>query len=183
MTLGAHRARHYHAPMHLIRRSAPAVSIALVLLLAACGSGAATPSPSEPSTPTLSVSPTASAEPTEEATAEPTPTVEVTPTPDTTVEDAWRATAVDHRADVGEQFSYECPARGEASNIWGTDLYTDDSSVCTAGVHTGTITFEEGGSVTIEIRAGADEYVPSERNGVTSLVYGPWGGSFVVVDD
>ena len=81
----------------------------------------------------------------------------------------------------GQEFDFDCPAGGEVRNVWGTDIYTDDSSVCTAGVHAGAITLEDGGTVTIEIRAGEDEYEDSERNGIESLSYPAWGGSFVVI--
>ena len=87
-----------------------------------------------------------------------------------------------HRGLNGEQFEYECPVGGTLRFVWGTDVYTDDSSVCTAGVHVGVITLESGGTVTIEIRPGQDAYVASERNGVTTLDYPAWGGSFVVID-
>jgi hypothetical protein len=65
--------------------------------------------------------------------------------------------------------------------LWGTDLYTDDSSVCVAGVHAGRITLQGGGAVVIEIRPGATAYAGSTRNGVDSAGYGEWGGSFVVL--
>ncbi len=64
--------------------------------------------------------------------------------------------------------------------MWGTDVYTDDSSVCTAGVHAGKISLAEGGTVVIEMRAGEDAYTGSERNGVTTTDYAGWPGSFVV---
>ena len=83
----------------------------------------------------------------------------------------------------GQQFEFECPPGGEYDTIWGTDVYTDDSSVCTAAVHAGVITLEDPGTVTIEIRPGEDSYEESERNGVTSQPYPAWGGSFVVIDD
>ena len=38
-----------------------------------------------------------------------------------------------------------------------------------------------GGTVTIEIREGRESYSGTSRNGVTSLDYGTWPGSFVVV--
>ena len=65
--------------------------------------------------------------------------------------------------------------------MWGTDVYTDDSSICTAAVSAGLITFQAGGSVTIEIRQGQSSYAGSTRNGVTSKGYGSWNGSFVFV--
>jgi hypothetical protein len=93
----------------------------------------------------------------------------------------WHLNAGPFRAYVGARFAYECPAGGPAGTIWGTDVYTDDSSVCTAGVHAGLITVGGGGSVTIEIRAGQTSYAASTRNGITSNSYGAWSGSFVVV--
>jgi LCCL domain len=150
---------------------------AIVLLAAACSSGASPTPTAVPATPTA-----APASPTEEAEATSSP-AEATATPDTTVRDAWRASANLHRTHIGDEFEYDCPPGGETFNIWGTDVYTDDSSVCTAAVHVGVITVAEGGSVTIQVRPGEDEYEESERNGVTSNPYGPWGGSFVVLDD
>ncbi|MGH8957914.1 MAG: LCCL domain-containing protein [Acidimicrobiia bacterium] len=80
----------------------------------------------------------------------------------------------------GQRFDYECPAGGEPDSAWGIDVYTDDSSVCTAAVHVGVITVDEGGTVTIEIRPGEDSYEGSTRNGITTFSYGVWAGSFVV---
>jgi hypothetical protein len=99
--------------------------------------------------------------------------------------DPWSLNAVEHRAQVGEEFTYDCPPADESrlDTIWGTDVYTDDSSVCTAAVHAGAITFEDGGEVTIEIAPGEESYEASEQNGIESSSYGPWGGSFVVVTD
>ncbi len=95
---------------------------------------------------------------------------------------AWAAEAGEHRGQDGEEFDYECPPNGEPNTVWGTDIYTDDSSVCTAAAHVGVITVEDGGDVTIEIRPGEDSYDGSERNGITTLDYPSWGGSFVIVD-
>ncbi|MGZ8474813.1 MAG: LCCL domain-containing protein [Candidatus Limnocylindria bacterium] len=81
----------------------------------------------------------------------------------------------------GQEVDYVCPPGGTPGSSWGTDVYTDDSSVCTAAVHAGAITVEEGGIVTIEIRPGQDAYEASERNGIASRAWGLWGGSFVVV--
>jgi hypothetical protein len=93
----------------------------------------------------------------------------------------WDATAASLRGRNGQRFVFGCPAGGSPHRIWGTDLYTDDSSVCTAGVHTGTISLARGGSVTIEIRPGATAYTGSTRNGITSSSYGSWSGSFAVI--
>lgn len=93
----------------------------------------------------------------------------------------WAATAVQFRGKNGARYVYSCPAGGGARTIWGTDLYTDDSSVCTAAVHAGRITLARGGTVTVEIRAGQASYRGSARRGITSRAYGRWPGSYVIV--
>ncbi|HYO45703.1 MAG TPA: LCCL domain-containing protein [Gemmatimonadota bacterium] len=93
----------------------------------------------------------------------------------------WGTTAVDHRGQNGQRFSYTCPPGGSRGVIWGTDLYTDDTSICTAAVHAGLITYASGGTVTIEIRPGATSYVGSERYGVSSNGFGNYDGSYVFI--
>jgi hypothetical protein len=93
----------------------------------------------------------------------------------------WTADAVAFRGQNGAHYVYTCPFYGTADSIWGTDVYTDDSSVCTAAVHAGLITLAGGGSVTIEIRPGQSSYTGSTRNGITSSSYPSWGGSYVLV--
>ncbi|MFL5895164.1 MAG: LCCL domain-containing protein [Thermoleophilaceae bacterium] len=93
----------------------------------------------------------------------------------------WSAVASDYRGQNGAQYDFTCPKYGVAPTIWGTDVYTDDSSVCTAGVHAGVISLAGGGTVTIEIRPGESSYTGSTRNRITSQSYGVWSGSYVVV--
>ena len=81
---------------------------------------------------------------------------------------------------LNETFLYACSPNGTFKTIWGTDLYTADSSICTAGVHAGRITQKDGGLVRIRIKAGQTEYLGSRRNGVTSESWGNWDSSFVV---
>lgn len=94
----------------------------------------------------------------------------------------WSKDATSLRGRNGERFSFACEANGVISGrLWGTSLYTDDSSICTAAVHAGLISAAGGGAVMIEIRPGAASYQPSTRNGVASKSYGAWSGSFVFV--
>ncbi len=80
----------------------------------------------------------------------------------------------------GTQVTYQCPPNGTLHTVWGTDVYTDDSSVCTAAVHAGKISRAQGGTVTFETRAGQSSYQGTTRNGVTTLDWiTPWPGSFV----
>jgi len=93
----------------------------------------------------------------------------------------WEAAAtslVSHNNDV-HTFTLDCPPGGAFHSVWGSDIYTADSSIYTAAVHSGLITYEQGGPVTIELRKGRNMYGASERNGVTSSAYGQWPVSFV----
>jgi hypothetical protein len=89
--------------------------------------------------------------------------------------------ANDQPYSVGTRLRFACTPGGTAGPVWGTDVYTDDSSACTAAVHAGLISFDRGGVVVLEVRGGQDEYSSSNRNGVASGSWGQWGGSFVFV--
>jgi hypothetical protein len=94
---------------------------------------------------------------------------------------SWDSDASAHRGEVGRRYTYQCPGGGSARSVWGTGVYSDDSSICTAAVHAGAIGFG-GGRVVIEIRPGQSSYSASERNGVSSGEWGAWDGSFAVVN-
>lgn len=80
----------------------------------------------------------------------------------------------------GDSMTGICPAGCDPTIIWGTDVYTNDSSLCTAAAHAGVITLAEGGPITIIREPGRDEYPASTQNGITSEPWGSWGGSFRV---
>jgi hypothetical protein len=62
-------------------------------------------------------------------------------------------------------------------NVWGTDVYTDDSAICRAAVHAGALR-GAGGSVTLRSVPGRQSYSGSTRNGVQSQDYGAWEGAY-----
>jgi hypothetical protein len=107
-------------------------------------------------------------------TARPRPTVEP-------IDPSWTADAVGYRGQDGETYAFECSPDGVYGPIGGTDTYTDDTSICTAGVHAGVITREDGGTVTIIIRPGQASYAGTVRNDVRSDAYLDWEGSYEVV--
>lgn len=87
--------------------------------------------------------------------------------------------ALNLRGKNEQLLTYACSANGTLSSVWGTDVYTDDSSICSAAVHAGKVTLVKGGVVVIRIKPGQASYVGSTRNGVTSIDYGAWDGSFI----
>ena len=62
--------------------------------------------------------------------------------------------------------------------VWGSEIYTDDSSLGAAAVHAGVLRPGEFGFVRVTILGGEASYRGSGRNGVTSQDYGEWSGSF-----
>src|SRR5260370_930172 len=93
---------------------------------------------------------------------------------------AWEDTAQWVKGDAGTTFTLACPGGGSFHTVWGSDIYTADSSVCTAAVHVGMMKFESGGNVTIELRPGQSSYQGTLRNEVKSFDYGAYPHSFVV---
>lgn len=64
--------------------------------------------------------------------------------------------------------------------IWGTDIYTDDSNIATAAVHAEALDAGERGTVLITMLPGQESYSGSERNGVVSQDFESWHGSYRV---
>ena len=136
----------------------------------------ATPSPKPLATPKPSPSTRATATPASGETKPPPKTEEI----DEITPIAWTTAAVGFKQDVGQIYKFQCPENGSPAAVWGSDIYTADSSICTAGVHAGVITLESGGVVTIEFRPGRSVYGSTLRNGITSNTYGEYPHSFVV---
>jgi hypothetical protein len=93
----------------------------------------------------------------------------------------WGANATSLRTAAGSRFLYVCPAYGQRGQVWGTRVYTDDSSVCTAAVHARLIDLTDGGTVTIEHLPGQASYTGSTANGITSASWGAFSGSFQLI--
>ncbi|MEP6946779.1 MAG: LCCL domain-containing protein [Acidobacteriota bacterium] len=133
----------------------------------------ATPKPTLSPKPTHSPTPSVSPTPDGSSTPEPVDPDEVTPI-------AWNTAAVSFNTDVGRKYKFECPPNGTAQSVWGSDIYTADSSICTAAVHAGIINLEDGGQVEVEFRPGRSIYGSTTRNGITSSTYGEYPHSIIV---
>jgi hypothetical protein len=119
----------------------------------------------------------------------PSPSAETTTSPvsspmSDTAEEAtpieWTTAASGFKEETGKTYKFLCPPGGAEAIIWGSDIYTADSSICTAAVHASVITMEAGGEVIIEFRPGRQVYGSTTRNGVTSKNYGEYPHSYVV---
>lgn len=86
-----------------------------------------------------------------------------------------------YRGQVGTVLVFELVG-STGGAVWGSGVYTDDSSVATAAVHAGVLAPGESGLVTIEVLGGQPTYPGTASNGVTSSNYGSWDGSFQFLD-
>jgi hypothetical protein len=83
--------------------------------------------------------------------------------------------------DFTDPIVVSCPPEGDASRaIWGTDVYTRDSTICVAAAHTGSITPEKGGLVTVRRAPAPKEYPGTERFRITSQRWGSSADAFTV---
>jgi LCCL domain len=88
-------------------------------------------------------------------------------------------TLTGHRGDVGKTLLFDVTGNPNGS-AYGTDVYTDDSTLATAAVHAWALAAGQRGVVKVTVLGGQDSYPASTRNGVTSRSWGNWVGSYRV---
>ena len=82
------------------------------------------------------------------------------------------------RGENGESFYFEVTGNKLAGPVWGTDVYTDDSTLAAAVVHAGVLADGQTGVVKVTIFPGLHSYHGMCRNGVESNGYGDWVGAY-----
>jgi len=89
---------------------------------------------------------------------------------------------VSYRNNLGIIYSITITGVGNTSgNIWGTDIYTDDSYINKTAVHAGVILNGETKTVYIEMLPGQQSYTGTTRNTVVSANFAVWSGSYKFV--
>ncbi len=81
------------------------------------------------------------------------------------------------RGNNGQSYYYTVTGTTGGS-IWGTDVYTDDSSIAKAAVHAGVLLPGEIGAVKVTIKPGLTSYYGSSRFGADSSGLGTFAGSY-----
>ena len=79
--------------------------------------------------------------------------------------------------DIGHVFHFRVTGRVGGGSVWGTDVYTSDSTLATAAVHAGVLQPGQTAVVKVTILPGQSAYQGSTRNGVTSSSYGTYPSS------
>lgn len=67
---------------------------------------------------------------------------------------------------------------GGGGNVWGTDVYTLDSSLAIAAVHAGAIKSGQTGIVKVKILGPTAGFQGSVRNGISTSNYGMYNGAY-----
>lgn len=80
---------------------------------------------------------------------------------------------------IGQTFTFKVTGQVGGS-VWGTDLYTTDSSLAAVVVHTGLVKPGETGVVKVSIVPSPPAFVGSTRNGVTSSAYNQYPAAYRV---
>ncbi|MBW1809492.1 MAG: hypothetical protein JRJ87_14950 [Deltaproteobacteria bacterium] len=80
---------------------------------------------------------------------------------------------------IGRVFLYEVTGN-PAGSVWGTEVYTSDSHLATAAVHSGILEPGQKGIVKVRILRGQKSYQASTAHGVTSRAWGAWNVSFTI---
>ncbi|MCF3651848.1 LamG-like jellyroll fold domain-containing protein [Synoicihabitans lomoniglobus] len=88
---------------------------------------------------------------------------------------------VGYRNRVGQSLQFSITGALSGS-VWGSGIYTDDSSLAKAAVHAGVVSPGQTKTVTVNIVAGQSSYPASTANGVTTSSWGAWGGSYSFAD-
>lgn len=82
------------------------------------------------------------------------------------------------RASAGDIIYVMVKARKSGGSLWGTDVYTTDSILAMAVVHSGVLKDGEEDVVKIIFDEGRTSYKGSVKNGVTSSSWGKYHASF-----
>ncbi|HEX3147808.1 MAG TPA: LCCL domain-containing protein [Gemmataceae bacterium] len=82
-------------------------------------------------------------------------------------------------SEVGD-FYYFHLTGSTRGTVWGTKVYTGDSSLAATAVHAGVLKVGETGFVKVNILAGQDRYEGTEQNGVSSQPFDMYPKSFSI---
>src|SRR5262245_28020932 len=91
-----------------------------------------------------------------------------------------------YQQQFGKEMTYSLtgyvPGQGQQASVWGTDLYTLDTSLAAAAVHAGLAKPGEVVTVRVRIVQSPPQFIASFRNGVNSTAYGNYpAGAFEFV--
>jgi hypothetical protein len=84
-----------------------------------------------------------------------------------------------YRSSTGRPLFFEVTG-SDTGTVYGTGIYTDDSSLATAAVHAGVLAVGKKGVVKVTMLPGQSSYKGSTKNGVVSHSWETYAGSYRV---
>ena len=88
-------------------------------------------------------------------------------------------TLVNFRGQLGKVLYFEVTGANRGT-VWGTDVYTDDSSLAAAAVHAGVLNLGQKGVVKVTLLPGQGFYQGTARHGITTANWNAWNASYKV---
>lgn len=85
-----------------------------------------------------------------------------------------------YRDKVGKTYIFRVTGHKQNGSIWGSQPYTDDTTLSIAAVHSGLLRDGQRGTIKVTILPGQDHYDGGEANGINSSSYETWQGSYSV---
>jgi len=79
----------------------------------------------------------------------------------------------------GRQFTFRVTGAIRGS-VWGTEIYTADSTLAAAAVHMGVLKVGETGLVTVTVLGPLPKFIGSTRNGVTTADYNQYPAAYQI---
>jgi len=84
-----------------------------------------------------------------------------------------------YQGQIGASFYFRVTGANNGT-VWGSDVYTTDSSLATAAVHAGAVGMGQTGVVKVTIVPSPNVFAGTTRNGITTNPYGMYPVAFTV---
>jgi hypothetical protein len=81
---------------------------------------------------------------------------------------------------IDHTFYFDVVGAVNAGSVWGTEVYTCDSSLAAAAVHAGVLKPGQRGIVKVTIIRSPNEHFGSVANGIRSSGWGPFSASYTI---
>jgi len=82
---------------------------------------------------------------------------------------------------IGKRFAFTVTGSTMNGALWGTNVYTLDSNLAMAAVHTGVLKPGQTGVVVVQIIASPNNFTGTFQNGIQSHNYAQYPGAYQVI--
>ncbi len=84
---------------------------------------------------------------------------------------------VQYQNEIGKTYTFRVTGNPGGS-VWGTDVYTTDTTLATAAIHAGLLTPGQTASIKVSIVPSPQVFIGTTRNGITSAGYSQYPAAF-----